>query len=237
MNHVAFKRSSSKQAAEFGRNGKMWNLAGSSKASTQEAEARPPRYVLWIDSAGAFLVCLGERVSIGGASLEGFSADVPLLASLSRRHATIVRSREGYLLEPHSTTRVGDRPVDGVVCLHNGYDIELGGSVRLRFWLPTVLSSTAALEFVSDHRPSRSVDGVILMEDTCLVGPGRENHVRCPEWPESLVLYRSGNQFCCKSRCDLFVGTARLRDGDPIRPGDVVTGGDGVRFRIETAEF
>jgi hypothetical protein len=224
-----------RQAAHFGQNGKMWNLAGLLNSSAEAAGGRPDRYMLWIDGAGGYLVCLGERVSIGGPSLDENSADVPLLASLSRKHATIVRSREGYVLDPHSTTRVGNRPVEGAVYLNSGYTIELGNSVRLRFWLPTVLSATAVLEFVSDHRPCRSVDGVILMEETCLIGPGRENHVRCPEWPESVVLYRSGEDFCCKSRCDLFAGTRRLAEGEALRPGDVVTGNDAMRFRIEAA--
>jgi hypothetical protein len=221
---------------DFGQNGNMGNLAGSTSPYADQS-ARPGRYMLWIDGAGAYLVCLGERVSIGGAVLEGNTADVPLLASLSRRHATIVRSREGYLLEAHSSTRVGNRPVDGNVYLNNGYEIELGTGVRLRFWMPTVLSSTAVLEFLSDHRPCRSVDGVILMQETCLLGPGRENHVRCPDWPDSVVLYLDGGNFCCKSRSDLFVGTKLLRDGVCVQPGDVVTGTDPIRFRIEAAEL
>jgi hypothetical protein len=75
------------------------------------------------------------------------------------------------------------------------------------------------------------------MDETCLIGPGRENHVRCPDWPDSVVLYRGGGEFRCKSRCDLFAGTSPLREGDAIRPGDVITGSDALRFRIEAAEI
>lgn len=225
-----------KADVDFGQNGKMWNLVGSFQSQAEHNFPRHSRYMLWIDGVGSYLLCLSDRVTIGGPCLHDESADIALLANLSRKHVTIVRDGEGYYLEAHASTRVAGRSVDGRVDLNNQYDIELGNNVRLRFWLPTVLSSTAVLEFVSDHRPSRSVDGVILMEDNCLLGPGRENHVRCPEWPESVVLYLRDGRFCCRSRVNLFVGTKLLGESQPFGPGDVVTGGD-IGFRIETADL
>ena len=199
---------------------------------TAGGQAEPARFTLWIDGVGAYLLCLGERVTIGGPEHDADSADVALLANLSRRHATLVRTQEGYLLDAHSAVRVASRPVYERTRLNANYEIELGDCVRLRFRQPTVLSATAVLDFLSDHRPSRRIDGVILMDETCLLGPGGENHVQCPDWPESVVLFRRGGQFCCKSRADLFVDGTLIRDGTPITPGDVVTGPE-LRFRLE----
>lgn len=202
---------------------------------TAGGQPRPTRFTLWIDGVGAYLLCLGDRVTIGGPEHDGESADVALLANLSRRHATLIRTKEGYLLEAHSAVSVAGRPVYERTRLNVNYEIELGDCVRLRFRQPTVLSATATLDFLSDHRPSRSVDGVILMEETCLLGPGSENHVGCPDWPESVVLFRRGEQFCCKSRADIFVDGQLVRDGGPISPGSVVTGPE-WQFRLEATE-
>lgn len=193
------------------------------------------RYMLWIDGVGAYLLCLGERVTIGGPAVDAEPADISLLANLSRRHATFLRHGEGYLLEAHSPTRVAGRVVSDKTYLSDGSELALGESVRLRFRMPTVLSASAKLEFLSGHRPARSVDGVILMAENCLIGPGLENHIRCADWSESIVLFVREGEFYCKSR------GRQLVDGTPVAattalfPGNVVSGGD-YSFRLETVE-
>lgn len=192
------------------------------------------RYLLWIDGVGAYLVCLGERVSIGGPQGDEEHADIALLANLSRRHATFVRAGEGYVLEAHGLTSVAGRPVEGRALLADGYTIELGGTVRLRFRQPTVLSATATLEFESSHRPVRRIDGIVLMDGTCLMGPGRENHVICPDWDKSVLLYRKDDAFWCKAPGDVFVNGEAHTGGAAFTAGQVVSGLD-FRFRLEAA--
>ncbi len=199
----------------------------------------PGRYMIWIDGVGTYLLCLNDRVTVGRTNLpssssDGNEADIALLANLSRRHCSIIRSGEGYLLEAHGPTKVGNRDVNDRVHLNDGYEIELANSVKLRFCLPTALSVSARLEFVSDHRPSHTVDGVILMDDTCLLGPGNENHVRCPDWPGSVLLIQKDGHIWCKSRLDVFVGDQHVKDGVALETGDIVTGPE-FRFRIEAA--
>lgn len=189
------------------------------------------RYMLWIDGVGGYLVCLGSRVTIGGPA-DDKDCDVSLLANLSRCHATIVRSGEGYLLQAHAPCSVGGRPVHESALLHHGYEIELGTGVRLKFCLPTVLSATATLQFVSNHRPAQSVDGIVLMEDNCLLGPGHETHIRCRRWQDTVVLFRRDGQFWCKSRMDLFVNSRLIKGESAVGTQEVVTGPD-FRFRIE----
>jgi len=213
----------------------MSSLATSDYLVGSSAPARSSeKFIVWIDQVGAFLLCLASEVTVGGPATEGARADVPLLANLSRRHATFVRSGERYLLLAHAPTQVAGRAVHDRVDLSDGYDVGLGANVRLKFRLPSVMSGTARLEFVSDHRPARAVDGVILMDQTCLVGPGAENHIRCPGWPQSVLLYRRDGRLWCKSRDELFLGGRHAPEGGPLEPGVVVTATD-IRFRIEDA--
>jgi hypothetical protein len=139
------------------------------------------------------------------------------------------------VLEAHAAVKVADRLVEEVAHLNSNYSIELGGSVRLRFRLPSVLSATAVIDFVSDHRPPQSVDGVVLLDENCLLGPGRDNHIRCPEWNESVLLYRKEGRFWCKSQSGLVIGGRISKEETAIEPGDIVSGLD-MRFRIEESD-
>lgn len=190
------------------------------------------RFLLWIDRVGTFLLCTGERVSVGGPVSEPPAADVALLANLSRRHAEIVRSGEGYYVQAAATTSVAGRSVHERTNLADGNEIRLGDSVRLKFRLPTIVSGTARLEFVSDHRPAQVVDAVVLMDDTCILGPGADSHIRCPGWNQSVLLHRAAGQLCCKSRSDLYVNDKHAKESTPLADGAIVTGIDG-RFRLE----
>ena len=208
-----------------------------STASPNPGEKSGEKFVVWIDRVGAFLLCLKSEVTIGGpvsqgAGADGASADVALLANLSRRHATFVRSGERYLLTAHAPLQVAGRTVHDRVDLGDGYVLALGANVRLKFRLPSVMSGTARIEFLSDHRPAHAADAIILMDETCLVGPGPENHIRCPGWPNSVLLFRREGRLWCKARDDLFLGGRHAPEGGELEPGVVVTGTD-IRFRIE----
>jgi hypothetical protein len=212
----------------------LWSQSGAGKRNAKD----PQQYVLWIDGVGTYLMCLSECVTIGGPQSgtgNGKPADVSLLAHLSGQHASVIRSGDGYLLEAHAPTRLSGRDVLDRCCLCDGDEIQLGENVRLRFRLPSALSASARLEFVSTHRPRRSTDGVVLMDETCLLGSGSENHVPCPNWSDSVLIFRKKNELWCKSRLDLFVGDRHIRGGWRLNPGDIVTGPD-LRFHLEAAK-
>jgi len=203
------------------------------KSQPERAEANlSGKYMLWIDGVGAFMLCLNNEISIGGPAQYDAPADIALLAGLSRRHATIVRDGEGYYLEAHAAVRVENRMVDWRAFLNNNQQIQLGENVALKFRLPTVLSNSAVLEFVSHHRPALSIDGVVLMEDNCLLGPGLGNHVQCPEWEESVVLYRRGDVLHCKSRGLFFIDDVPANETGVVKPGQTETSEE-WRFRLE----
>ncbi|MGQ0636118.1 MAG: FHA domain-containing protein [Planctomycetaceae bacterium] len=202
---------------------------------SSSAQLSAPRLILWIDSVGAYLVCLGSDLTIGGPGTDGRAADLPLLANLSRLHVTLRRSGERYVLYAHSPTCVAGRPVHDVADLSDGYELLLGDSVRLRFRLPNVLSGSVRVEFLSDHRPARAADGVVLLDDTCLLGPAADNHIRCPGWPQTVLLFRRDGRLHCKARDDLFIDGRHCPTGGELAPGSVVTGSE-IRFRVEAWE-
>ncbi len=188
------------------------------------------RYLLWADSIGGYLVCLGDEVVLGRASPDG-QADVPLLGDLSRRHATLVRSGDGYLLRAHHTTFVNNRKVD-MAALRNGDVIRLGAGVELLFHQPSPVSTTARLEIVSRHRLPVAVDGVILMAETCLMGPSTQAHIPAPHLAAPVVLYRQGERLWCKAPGPFEVDGRPQAVRAPLTPRSSVLG-EGYSFSLE----
>lgn len=174
---------------------RAWAKAG---AKYEESQPSNSRLLLWVDGVGGYLVCLANEITLG-QSAPGNRVDVAILADISRRHAKIRREGEGYVLEPLHTTCVNDRPVRNPVLLHDGDEIELGSGVRLRFRQPHALSATARLEFTSRHRTQPFADGVLLMAESCVLGPRWQNHIVCPDWNNDVVLFRQDDELYCRA--------------------------------------
>ena len=83
--------------------------------------------------------------------------------------------------------------------LSDGDEIELGSNVRLRFRQPHALSASARLEFASRHRTQPSADAVLLMAESCVLGPNWQNHVVCRDWSDDVVLFRQDDALYCRS--------------------------------------
>jgi hypothetical protein len=148
----------------------------------------PSQYLLWIDGVGGFLVCLSHRVTLGQAHTETV-VDIPLLADVSRHHATLQRDAEGYFLEAIRKTQVNGQATEKVL-LRSADRITLGSSCQMQFWQSVPVSASARLDLVSGHRFLHPVDSVLLMADTLLIGPGPQAHVAMPDLTHALVLYR-----------------------------------------------
>ncbi|MEZ6124579.1 MAG: FHA domain-containing protein [Planctomycetaceae bacterium] len=190
------------------------------------------RYMLWIDGVGAWQLCVGETFVLGAPSREHSAADIELQANLSRKHATISHSDDGWHLEAQQATTVADRSVTSRVAVHSGDQICLGDRVRLGFRVPSPLSQSAVMDFESDHRPPYSVDGIILLVDQCLLGPRKDHHVCCSDWSDFVVLFRQGDHLMCRSRAAIEINGQALQGAGVLNHGDVVTGEE-LRFRIE----
>lgn len=155
------------------------------------------RILLWADAVGGYLILMGDEIVLGRAGPDG-QADVPLLGDLSRRHATLVRSGDGYLLKAHHPTFLNNRRVEAAP-LSDGDVIRLGSTLELEFHQPSPVSTTARLDLVSRHRLPVAVDGVILMAESCIVGATRQAHIPAPSMAAPVVLYRQGNELWCKA--------------------------------------
>ena len=166
------------------------------------------RCLLWIDAVGGFLVCFNDEVVLGQAT-PGNIVDVPIMGDLSRRHATLQREEESYILIPMGQLSISGRQVTQPHVLSDGDEIELGPSVQLRFRQPHSLSATARLDFLSHHRTQPSADAVLLMADSCVLGPSLSSHVVCRDWSQDLILHRKGNGWACRSKQTLEVDGRR----------------------------
>jgi hypothetical protein len=168
--------------------------------SMEPTPTRPasPRFLLWLDGVGGYLVCEGDEVMIGQPSAGG-QIDVPILGDISRQHVRIHRNGEGYLLQPLRKTRVNGRTVEGWHTLAEGQILELGEGVKLRFRRPNALSTTAKLEFVSHHRTQPAADAVILMSESLLLGVSSSCHISSKSLTGQLVLFRQEGELWCRA--------------------------------------
>lgn len=197
------------RAAECGGKRSTRNGARSSEVDTVSGSETPQRVLLWVDAVGGFLVCLDDEVVLGQPS-QGNSIAVPILADLSRKHAVIRREAGAYVLEPLQPVRIDGREITGPTVLVDRQLIQLGDSVRLRFTKPHALSATARLDFESHHKTQPTCDAVLLMADSCVLGPATHCHVRGRDWQHDVVLYRNGADFQCRCAAPLTVdGEAR----------------------------
>lgn len=214
--------------------------AASQSTSTENRETLADRYLLSVDGAGVFLLILADEVTLGGYRPDDPRADVCLMADLSRQHLTLSRSRDGYVLKPHGSATWEDGrelPPDEPVPLGQSAGWSVGENIEIRFRQPTVLSLTAVLDFPSSHRPlagptGSAVDGVILMDQNCLIRPGSGQHVSLGDGRDGVILYRSKGRLWCKSKTDFRINDEVTTNNCALKSGDGIAGDD-FRFRIE----
>ncbi|MHB1425406.1 MAG: FHA domain-containing protein [Gemmataceae bacterium] len=191
----------------------------------------PTRFLLWIDGVGGYLVCLGARVTFGQALHDGH-VDIPLVADVSRLHASLTRDPEGYVLEAVRPIQVNGHEATRTL-LQAGDRITLGASCQLQFRLPVPISTTARLDLVSGHRLPLSVDAILLMADTLVLGEGPQVHINVPDLKQTLVLFRHkdtlgirhGGKLCINGH----TSGERLLLSDP----QATVSGENISFAIE----
>ena len=188
-------------------------------------------FFLWVDSVGGFWVCLGDEVVLGQA-IPSSGADIPIMGDISKRHIRVRRDGEGYLAEAIRDIRVDGRPVDQVTLLGDRNLIDLGACVQVLFRRAHPLSATARLDLISGHRTQPPSDAVLLMADTCVLGPKPTSHVVARDWPDEVVLYRHGDQLFCRSGGSVEIDGVRHRGGSPITRSSRIVG-DGFSMSLE----
>jgi hypothetical protein len=190
------------------------------------------QYHLWIDGVGGYLVCLGNRITIGQATPES-TVDVPLLADVSRLHAVVTRDSEGYLLQALRPAQVNGRRVDKTL-LRDGDRMTLGSCCQMQFRQPVPVSTSARLDIVSGHRLRLAVDGVLLMADTLVLGPGFQAHVPMPELKQPLILFRQKNGLGLRTAAPVKINGQSVQERGVLEPGATVVGDD-FSFTLESA--
>jgi hypothetical protein len=195
-------------------------------------EGLPPRFLLWIDGVGGYLVCLSPRLTFGQAVLGDGRVDVPLIADVSRLHATLTRDGEGYVLEAVRPIQVNGQTVTRAL-LQTGDRVTLGTSCQFQFRLPVPGSTTARLDLVSGHRLPLAIDGVLLLAETLVLGSDAA-HVSVPDLKEPIVLFRHKDGLGVRHTGPLWINGEKS-PGRTLLGAHANVTGDDVAFAVEPA--
>jgi hypothetical protein len=207
-------------------------LAAASPSRPREPEPPRPsqRFLLWIDGIGGYLVCLGNRVTLGQATPDAFT-DVPLFADISRNHAALTRDTEGYLLEAFRPVQVNSQPAERAL-LRPGDRVTLGASCQLQFCQPVPVSATARLDLVSGHRLPLAIDRVLLMAETLVLSPDSQAHICVPDLQQPVVLYRQKQGLAVRHAGAMTIDGQACRDRGVLGPNSRVVGEE-FAFAVE----
>ena len=215
---AAWQREAARQAPRDTHTG-----AAASEVDTVAGKSQPQRGLLWVDAVGGYLMCFDDAIVLGQPSV-GETIAVPILADISRRHATIRRDGGAYVLEPVQRVSVDGRPIDGPFVLSDNQLIQLGEGVRIRFTKPHALSATARLVIESHHKTQPSADAVLLVADSLVLGPNRHCHVQCREWEHDVVVYRQSDRLYCRAERQLVLDGVACDGANELLPGARVEG-------------
>lgn len=202
-----------------GANETVANLADISDSTNQ-------RRMLWIDGVGGYLVMLGNEITIGQPAPSGSQElGLPILADLAPRHARLARTGGSYMLTPYDTCTVAGKPIEGPTVLADGVCFTLG-SVELRLRRPHALSASALLTVESGHRTTPTADAILLMAESCVMGPKPHSHIRCSKWTDEVILFRGSEGLVCRSTGRLLTDGQTSGGPTPIFPGKRIEGQD-----------
>ena len=62
------------------------------------------------------------------------------------------------------------------------------------------------------------------MADSCVLGPNRHCHVRCPDWQHDVVVYRQNDGVYCRSERPLTIDGAEASGASEIQSGQRIEG-------------
>ena len=187
----------------------------------------PDSFHWWIDSIGSYLVFTKPRIRIGQAGSK--ENDIAILGDLSSHHADLVASASGILLVPQAPTTVNGKPGDSFL-LRDKDRIRLRG-VELIYHRPSPWGMTSRLEIASKHRLPMSMDGIILLGETCSVGP-RPDAVISTEWDFPIYFNWYQGKYWVRGPEDLMVDGKPTQGCAPLEPHSQIRGNWGS-FRWE----
>lgn len=184
----------------------------------------------WIDAVGGFLVLTKKQIRIGNAGDE--RNDVAILANLSALHAELRQGESGTVLIAHAKTKINDVASDAAL-LRDGDRIRLR-DVELTYHQPTPWSLTARFELTSHHRLPLALDGIVLLGETCVLGSGRDAHIRT-QWGKSVFLNWYRDTYWVRGPGNIKIDGRTYENCGPLTPTSQVEGPWGS-FRWEPVE-
>lgn len=155
------------------------------KQDLARAQGLEGAFLLRVDEGGEQLVLRGESVTIG--NVRQMRADLPVLANLAGRHASIRRSMSFHggmqdtIVAEEGEVRIGGNLVKDRQ-LVPGDRVLLGPALGFVYQRPTGRSLTVGLVLQSGFQVA-GTDRILLMKDRgrdgrILLGPGQDVHVR-----------------------------------------------------------
>ncbi len=207
------------------------------KQSLAKAQGLEGSFLLRVDEGGECLVLRGESVSIG--NVRQTRADLPVLANLAGRHATIRRSlsfhggMQDVVVAEEGEVRVGNEPVT-TRPLVSGDRVQLGSALTFVYSLPSARSLSAMVQLQGAFQVA-GTDRVLLMKDRgkdgrLLLGPGRDCHVRVGSATAEVELFATNTgQMRVACAAGGKIDGAPFRGEHPVDAGQIVEAG-GVSF-------
>lgn len=182
---------------------------------------------LWIDGVGTWLVWFGKTLRIGNAAPTS-GEKWRIQGDLRTVHARIQREDGDYRLEADGPARCDGIPVSTSTILPLDSRVELGADVELRFDVPSPLSGSAVVQLVGGHRAADGSAGVVLFDQTCLLGRGKQVHILCRGWDATVILFERQGQLWWRQH-------GLSGPGCPVGEGEFLSGED-WSFRVETVK-
>ena len=83
--------------------------------------------------------------------------------------------------------------------ISDGHPLPIEGTATITLVRPTPLSDSAVLAVSPPYRFDQHVDGVVLVNDTLLVGPTTDCHIRCRESADRAVITLRQDRWLAKA--------------------------------------
>ncbi|TWT51604.1 hypothetical protein KOR42_34920 [Thalassoglobus neptunius] len=211
-----------------------------------------PAVRLWIDGVGCWLISRSQRLTVGSmqpassairSGGEASSSEhIGIFSDLRSRHASFSREDGSFILEPRGRVRIGNVDRNSAMPLSNEAAIQLGDEVVMKYCLPSPLSGSARLTLESGHRFANSLNGIILLEKTCLLGAGSQSHIVCKNWQRDIVIFERANNLFCKvssRESSTENGSGEQQEAPQVlecRPGEILSGED-WSFHVEAIDL
>lgn len=200
------------------------------KQDLARAQGLTGAFLLRVDEGGEHLVLRGESVSIGNVRQR--RSDLPVLASLAGRHASLRRSMSFHGgMQDTIVAEEGEVRVGGAITtsrpLHPGDRVQLGAAFTFVYQRSSERSLSASLLLQSGFQVA-GTDRVLLMKDRgrdgrLLLGPGRDVHVRVPRATGEVEVYAASNgQMRVHCAAGGTIDGAPFRGEHPVAAGQVV---------------